>query len=114
MLLLCPLTPHWLSGHLQHSRASSCEASSIICTFSLCLAAFDVFYDHYLGSIRSGGVQVAGLHSSTAPRRQQEQGSPLLEKFCFVPYVEMDCLSSNAQLHTVLEHCKGKGSSVPL
>ncbi|XP_019359228.1 PREDICTED: fatty acid synthase isoform X1 [Gavialis gangeticus] len=68
---------------------------------------FDVFYDHCVGSIRSGGVQVTGLHSSIAPRRQQEQSSPLLEKFCFVPYVEMDCLSSDAQLHTILEHCKG-------
>uniref|UniRef100_A0A8D2NH06 Fatty acid synthase n=1 Tax=Zonotrichia albicollis TaxID=44394 RepID=A0A8D2NH06_ZONAL len=55
----------------------------------------------------SGGVQINGLHASVAPRRQQEQIPPTLEKFCFVPYTESSCLSSSAHLHAYLEQCKG-------
>uniref|UniRef100_A0A8B9MNS5 Fatty acid synthase n=1 Tax=Accipiter nisus TaxID=211598 RepID=A0A8B9MNS5_9AVES len=54
----------------------------------------------------SGGVQLNGLHASVAPRRQQERIPPTLEKFCFVPYTESNCLSSSVHLRTYLEHCK--------
>ncbi|XP_077184140.1 fatty acid synthase [Paroedura picta] len=68
--------------------------------------AFDAVVDHCLNTITAGAVQVSGLHSSVAPRRQQEQTPPTLEKFCFVPYVEGDCLTSEAQLLSNFENCK--------
>ncbi|KAG8129130.1 hypothetical protein E2320_015873, partial [Naja naja] len=66
----------------------------------------DVAVDRCLDTITGGAVQISGLHSSTAPRRQQEQIPPILEKFCFVPYDENDCLSSDAKLQSSFEHCK--------
>ncbi|PKU32508.1 fatty acid synthase [Limosa lapponica baueri] len=67
---------------------------------------FDVVADNCLNSLKAGGVQINGLHASVAPRRQQERIPPTLEKFCFVPYTESNCLSSSAHLHAYLEHCK--------
>ncbi|XP_026523135.1 fatty acid synthase [Notechis scutatus] len=66
----------------------------------------EVAVDRCLDTITGGAVQISGLHSSTAPRRQQEQTPPILEKFCFVPYDENDCLSSDAKLQSSFEHCK--------
>ncbi|XP_070596224.1 fatty acid synthase [Erythrolamprus reginae] len=66
----------------------------------------DVAVDRCLDTITGGAVQISGLHSSTAPRRQQEQTPPILEKFCFVPYDESGCLSSDAKLQSSFEHCK--------
>uniref|UniRef100_A0A8B9MNP4 Fatty acid synthase n=1 Tax=Accipiter nisus TaxID=211598 RepID=A0A8B9MNP4_9AVES len=66
----------------------------------------DVVVDHCLDSLKAGGVQLNGLHASVAPRRQQERIPPTLEKFCFVPYTESNCLSSSVHLRTYLEHCK--------
>uniref|UniRef100_A0A8V5HEL3 Fatty acid synthase n=1 Tax=Melopsittacus undulatus TaxID=13146 RepID=A0A8V5HEL3_MELUD len=68
--------------------------------------ALDVVLDPCLGSLTAGGVQINGLHASVAPRRQQERIPPTLEKFCFVPYIESNCLSSNIHLRAYLEHCK--------
>ncbi|NXN91414.1 FAS synthase, partial [Rhinopomastus cyanomelas] len=69
--------------------------------------AFDVVVDSCLNSVRAGGVQIDGLHASVAPRRQQERSAPTLEKMCFVPYTESNCLSSSVHLHAYLERCKG-------
>uniref|UniRef100_A0A8C3MLL2 Fatty acid synthase n=1 Tax=Geospiza parvula TaxID=87175 RepID=A0A8C3MLL2_GEOPR len=69
--------------------------------------SFEVVVDRCLDSLKAGGVQINGLHASVAPRRQQEQIPPTLEKFCFVPYTESSCLSSSAHLHAYLEQCKG-------
>uniref|UniRef100_A0A670Y7Z6 Fatty acid synthase n=1 Tax=Pseudonaja textilis TaxID=8673 RepID=A0A670Y7Z6_PSETE len=66
----------------------------------------EVAVDRCLDTITGGAVQISGLHSTTAPRRQQEQTPPILEKFCFVPYDENDCLSSDAKLQSSFEHCK--------
>uniref|UniRef100_A0A8C0C0W3 Fatty acid synthase n=1 Tax=Buteo japonicus TaxID=224669 RepID=A0A8C0C0W3_9AVES len=66
----------------------------------------DVVVDHCLDSLKAGGVQINGLHASVAPRRQQERIPPTLEKFCFVPYTESNCLSSSVHLSAYLEHCK--------
>ncbi|NXY81485.1 FAS synthase, partial [Alcedo cyanopectus] len=68
--------------------------------------AIDVFVDRCLNSVKAGGVQISGLHASVAPRRQQERTAPTLEKFCFVPYTESNCLSSSDHLHACLDHCK--------
>ncbi|TRZ14389.1 hypothetical protein HGM15179_012680 [Zosterops borbonicus] len=78
-----------------------------VCQYQDNVEALDVFVDHCLDSLKSGGVQISGLHASVAPRRQQEQIPPTLEKFCFVPYTESSCLSSSAHLHAYLDYCKG-------
>jgi len=36
--------------------------------------------------IKSGGIELCGLKLSLAPRRQQSQAAPKLEKYSFVPY----------------------------
>uniref|UniRef100_A0A8D0GNS8 Fatty acid synthase n=1 Tax=Sphenodon punctatus TaxID=8508 RepID=A0A8D0GNS8_SPHPU len=71
------------------------------------IEAFDAVLDCCLDSITAGAAQICGLHATVAPRRQQEQIPPTLEKFCFVPYTESDCLSHSTELHANLEHCKG-------
>uniref|UniRef100_A0A803V968 Fatty acid synthase n=1 Tax=Ficedula albicollis TaxID=59894 RepID=A0A803V968_FICAL len=78
-----------------------------VCQYQDNVEAFEVVVDHCLNSLKAGGVQINGLHATVAPRRQQEQTPPTLEKFCFVPYTESSCLSSSAHLHAYLEHCKG-------
>ncbi|NXM57354.1 FAS synthase, partial [Illadopsis cleaveri] len=78
-----------------------------VCQYQDSMEALEVVVDHCLDSLKSGGVQINGLHASVAPRRQQEQIPPTLEKFCFVPYTESSCLSSSAHLHAYLEGCKG-------
>uniref|UniRef100_A0A8C6ZHS1 Fatty acid synthase n=1 Tax=Nothoprocta perdicaria TaxID=30464 RepID=A0A8C6ZHS1_NOTPE len=70
------------------------------------IRAFDVIVDRCLDSLKAGGVRINGLHASVAPRRQQERVSPTLEKFCFLPYSESNCLSSCTELCAYLEHCK--------
>nr|XP_020670313.1 fatty acid synthase isoform X1 [Pogona vitticeps]XP_020670321.1 fatty acid synthase isoform X2 [Pogona vitticeps] len=70
------------------------------------IEALDAVVDRCLDTIAVGAVRISGLHASVAPRRQQEQTPPTLEKFGFVPYVENDCLSSNALLNSNFEHCK--------
>ncbi|XP_042306938.1 fatty acid synthase isoform X1 [Sceloporus undulatus] len=75
-------------------------------TYDSEIEAFNAVVDRCLDTITAGAVQISGLHASVAPRRQQEQISPTLEKFCFVPYMEDGCLSSIAQLQSSFEHCK--------
>ncbi|XP_053145655.1 fatty acid synthase [Hemicordylus capensis] len=70
------------------------------------IEVFDAVVDRCLDTITAGAVQISGLHASVAPRRQQEQIPPTLEKFDFVPYAESGCLSSNAQLQSSFEQCK--------
>ncbi|XP_010131413.1 PREDICTED: fatty acid synthase, partial [Buceros rhinoceros silvestris] len=77
-----------------------------VCQYQDSIEAFGVVMDHCLNSVKAGGVQINGLHASVAPRRQQERAPPTLEKFCFVPYTESNCLSSSVHLHAYLEHCK--------
>ncbi|KFP09893.1 Fatty acid synthase [Egretta garzetta] len=77
-----------------------------VCQYQENVKAFDVVVDRCLNSVTAGGVQINGLHASVAPRRQQERIPPTLEKFCFVPYTESNCLSSSVHLRDYLEHCK--------
>lgn len=37
--------------------------------------------------IAAGGVELRGMKASLAPRRQQTQAAPKLEKYTFVPYI---------------------------
>ncbi|KAM8947762.1 fatty acid synthase isoform 2-T2 [Pelodytes ibericus] len=61
-----------------------------------------------LERIVSGGVQISGLHATTAPRRQQQQTPPILEKFTFIPYFEDGLLQKDAHLCSLLEKCRDK------
>ncbi|KAM4664019.1 fatty acid synthase [Discoglossus pictus] len=70
--------------------------------------AVNVTVNSCLERIVSGGVQILGLHATTAPRRQQLQTPPTLEKYEFIPYFEEKCLSEDSHLQTLLEHCTDK------
>ncbi|XP_043860025.1 LOW QUALITY PROTEIN: fatty acid synthase [Dromiciops gliroides] len=67
----------------------------------------DARVDSCLNNTVAGGVLITRLHASVAPRRQQENHTPILEKFCFVPYLESDCLANNTDLQGELQQCKG-------
>uniref|UniRef100_A0A452SJH0 Fatty acid synthase n=1 Tax=Ursus americanus TaxID=9643 RepID=A0A452SJH0_URSAM len=67
----------------------------------------DVVVSSCLNSTAAGGVLISGLHASVAPRRQQEQLAPSLEKFCFTPHVEGGLLAGNAALQEELQLCRG-------
>ncbi|XP_075418526.1 fatty acid synthase isoform X2 [Tenrec ecaudatus] len=70
-------------------------------------ARADVVVNNCLGSTSAGGAVILRLHSSEAPRRQQEQLAPVLEKFCFTPYLEAECLAHNTALQAELRLCTG-------
>ncbi|XP_003464876.2 fatty acid synthase [Cavia porcellus] len=57
--------------------------------------------------IVAGGVYILQLHTTSAPRRQQESMVPTLEKFCFTPHLEAGCLSQSETLQGELQLCKG-------
>ena len=48
-------------------------------------AAIKVYVDNHCGTCMAGGVQILGLHVTTAPRRH-DYHQPVLESFKFVPY----------------------------
>jgi fatty acid synthase len=54
----------------------------------VCIVGFNVKVDPVLGVCSAGGVQIAGLHATVAPRRQAQNSQPLLERYSFVPYIE--------------------------
>ena len=45
-----------------------------------------------VGIVKSGGVELRGMKSSLAPRRQQSQPDPKHEKYTFVPYENLQSL----------------------
>ncbi|VVC29836.1 Hypothetical protein CINCED_3A014905 [Cinara cedri] len=51
--------------------------------------------------IKSGGVELRGMKASLAPRRQQSQAAPKLEKYTFVPY-SVDKVSAVTDVSGVL------------
>lgn len=69
--------------------------------------AADVVVSRCLDDVVAGGVRISGLHATIAPRRQQQQGLPLLHEFHFSPYTESDCLGGSEKLRSCLAHCKG-------
>ncbi|XP_025783452.1 fatty acid synthase [Puma concolor] len=69
--------------------------------------AVNVLVNSCLNSTVAGGVLVSGLHASMAPRRQQEQFAPILEKFCFTPHTEEGLLAGDAALQEGLQLCRG-------
>lgn len=61
--------------------------------------------------ISSGGVELRGLKANLAPRKQQAQTPPKLEKYLFVPYVNTKVLSRlnalTVSLQIALENSAG-------
>lgn len=47
----------------------------------------------------SGGVEMRGLKASLAPRRQQQQASPKLEKYTFVPFETNKVIKNYSYFH---------------
>ncbi|KAM5216963.1 fatty acid synthase [Hipposideros larvatus] len=69
--------------------------------------AVDVVVDSCLQRIVAGGIRISRLNTSVAPRRQLEQLAPILEKYCFTPYVEGRCLAGSVALQEELQRCRG-------
>ncbi|KAB0795973.1 hypothetical protein PPYR_10034 [Photinus pyralis] len=66
-----------------------------------------------IGIIKSGGIELRGMKASLAPRRQQSQAYPKLEKYEFTPYDNVISMEDFAKgqhqalsvmVHTVLEN----------
>ncbi|KAG5885209.1 hypothetical protein JTB14_012232 [Gonioctena quinquepunctata] len=70
-----------------------------------------------IGVIKSAGIELRGMKASLAPRRQQAQASPKLEKYQFVPYENNQPLTEDSDkskthaltviLQTVIENSAG-------
>ncbi|XP_013881248.1 fatty acid synthase [Austrofundulus limnaeus] len=78
-----------------------------VCEYMDGVQAVPVDVNRCLDIIVAGGVQISGLHATVAPRRQQQQRSPTLEEFVFVPHVLTDVLTTNPKLTERLRLCKG-------
>lgn len=52
---------------------------------------------HNIGVIKSGGIELRGMKASLAPRRQQAQATPKLEKYQFVPYDNTSLLTEDSE-----------------
>ncbi|KAK5643465.1 hypothetical protein RI129_007310 [Pyrocoelia pectoralis] len=66
-----------------------------------------------IGIIKSGGIELRGMKTSLAPRRQQSQAPPKLEKYEFIPYDNVIATADFSKgqqqalsilVHTVLEN----------
>ncbi|XP_036924219.1 fatty acid synthase [Sturnira hondurensis] len=68
--------------------------------------AVNVVVSRCLNSTAAGGVLISRVHTTSAPRKQ-EQLSPTLENFCFTPHVEEGCLAGSVALQKQLQLCKG-------
>nr|CAI5827466.1 unnamed protein product [Callosobruchus analis] len=76
-----------------------------------------VYMYRQIGVIKSAGIELRGMKASLAPRRQQAQAPPKLEKYQFVPYDNSQPLTEDpdkaktqaltAILQTVIENSGG-------
>lgn len=61
--------------------------------------------------IAAGGIELRGLKANLAPRKQQAQAPPKLEKYIFVPYINTKAMSTTnaltASLQCALENSGG-------
>jgi fatty acid synthase len=62
--------------------------------------------DEYTDRCRSGGVTIHGLHTTTAPRRQQQHKPPTLEKLEFVPYITQSYVNQTPSLTSYAALCR--------
>lgn len=54
-----------------------------------------------IGVIKSAGIELRGMKASLAPRRQQAQAPPKLEKYQFVPYLNNQPLSEDQEKNKI-------------
>lgn len=76
-----------------------------------------VYMYRNIGVIKSAGIELRGMKASLAPRRQQAQAAPKLEKYQFVPFENKQVLADDIEtgrtqaltvlLQTVLENSSG-------
>lgn len=78
-----------------------------VCEYADGMQAVNISVNHCIDVIVAGGVQICGLHATVAPRRQQQQSSPTLECFGFVPYMKTECMQEDEELEEQLRLCKG-------
>lgn len=102
-----------LQGETQGStglqpRPTPCMSPAHPAVLMVCPAVADVVVNRPLNTMVAGGVRIMQLHTTAAPRRQHEQLTPILEKFCFTPHLETGCLSQSTELQEELELCKGE------
>ena len=67
--------------------------------------------DKYCDTCTSGGVKVSGLHATSAPRRHDNQ-QPILEKYSFIPYIEMEQVEISDNLKLYANACKAVAYNV--
>ncbi|KAJ8950730.1 hypothetical protein NQ318_011221 [Aromia moschata] len=72
-----------------------------------------IFYNQVLNTIKAGAIEIIGMESTIAPRRQQTQEEPVLETYDFVPYentirTKLDIDTALlVVLQIILQNCKG-------
>lgn len=59
---------------------------AIVLILLLFISAVPVYMYRDIDVIKSGGIELRGMKASLAPRRQQSQAAPKLEKYSFIPY----------------------------
>ena len=64
-----------------------------------------------MGTCKSGGVEVLGIHTTAAPRRHGTQPPPTFESFSFIPYNEYSLASSHLGT-SILEYAETCASFV--
>ncbi|GAB0098099.1 Fatty acid synthase [Sergentomyia squamirostris] len=84
-------------------------------TDTLTRSVFPVYMYKDISVIKSGGVEMRGLHFSSIPRRHMRQ--PILERYTFIPNYNVQDLSKEitiarkhaitSAVHLCLENCKG-------
>lgn len=53
------------------------------------LLAIPAYTYRNIDVIKSGGIELCGMKTNLAPRRQQSQASPKLEKYTFIPFTDI-------------------------
>ena len=82
----------------------SCLSQFLFVRSNILFAAIKVYVDNDCGTCVAGGVQILGLHVTTAPRRH-DYHHPVLESFKFVPYTSDDAVSQDKELVEYSELC---------
>lgn len=61
--------------------------------------AVPVYMYRDIDVIKAGGIELRGMKASLAPRRQQSQAAPKLEKYTFVPYTAEKVINFYSFVH---------------
>lgn len=67
-----------------------------VCMYFL---AVPVYMYRDIDVIKAGGIELRGMKASLAPRRQQSQAAPKLEKYTFVPYTAEKVINFDSFVH---------------